>query len=111
MAAETAAERLHARYVDELRQSLLAPVVPRVNRRQTEALIRRARTIGPTACTEPDATTWIWSDLHLGHEPGRRDRRRGGPDPPPGTMAEGPGREVARARQSRRRPGQPDPPV
>jgi len=26
MAAETAAGRLHARYVDELRQSLLAPV-------------------------------------------------------------------------------------
>jgi len=82
-----------------------------VNRRQTEALIRRARTIGPTACNEPDATPWSWADLHLGTEPGRRDRRRRGPDPPPGTMAEGPGREVARARQSRRRPGQPDPPV
>ena len=42
-----------------------------VNRRQTEALIRRAHTIGPAACTEPDATTWIWSDLHLGHEHSR----------------------------------------
>ena len=70
MAAETAAERLHARYVDELRQSLL-PVGPMVNHRQIEALIRRARTIGPAAFSEPDATTWIWSDLHLGHEPSR----------------------------------------
>ena len=42
-----------------------------VNRRQTEALIRRARTIGPAAYTKPDATTWIWSDLDLGHERSR----------------------------------------
>ena len=71
MAGETAAERLHALYVDELRQSLLPPVGPMVNRRQTEALIRRARTTGPAAFAEPDATTWIWSDLHLGHEHSR----------------------------------------
>ena len=64
-------ERLQALYVDELRQSLVPPVQSMVNRRQTEALIRRARTIGPAAYTEPDATTWIWSDLHLGHEPSR----------------------------------------
>ena len=71
MAAETAAERLHALYVDELRQSLLPPVHPMVNGRQIEALIQRARTAEPAACTEPDATTWIWSDLHLGHEHSR----------------------------------------
>lgn len=65
------AERLQALYVDELRQSLVPPVGSMVNRRQTEALIRRARTIGPAAYTEPDATTWIWSDLHLGHEHSR----------------------------------------
>ena len=57
MAAETAAERLHALYVDELQQSLLPPGGPMVNRRQTEALIRRAHTIGPAACTEADATS------------------------------------------------------
>ena len=68
MAATTAAERLHALYVDDLRQSLMPPGRSMVNRRQTETLIRRAHTIGPAACTEPDATTWIWSDLHLGHE-------------------------------------------
>ena len=64
-------ERLQALYVDELRQSLVPPVHSMVNRRQTEALIRRARAMGPAAYTEPDATTWIWSDLHLGHEPSR----------------------------------------
>ena len=71
MAAETAAERLHALYVQELRQSLLPPARSMVNRRQTEALIRQAHMIGPAACTEPDTTTWIWSDLHLGHEHSR----------------------------------------
>ena len=71
MAAETAAERLHALYVDELRRSLLPPVRPMVNRRQIEALIRRARTAEAAACTEPDAMTWIWLDLHLGHEQSR----------------------------------------
>ena len=71
MEEETAAERLHALYGDELQQSLLPPAGPMVNRRQTEALIRQARRIGPAACTEPDATTWIWSDLHLGHEHSR----------------------------------------
>ena len=64
-------ERLQALYVDELRQSLVPPVRSMVNRRQTEALIRRARTIGRAAYTEPDAGTWIWSDLHLGHEHSR----------------------------------------
>ena len=64
-------ERLHALYVDELRQSLVPPVGSMVNRRETEALIRQARRIGPAAYTEPDATTWIWSDLHLGHEHSR----------------------------------------
>lgn len=71
MAAETGAERLPALYVDELRQSLLPLLSQMVNRRQTEALSRRAHTNCPAACTEPDAATWIWSDLHLGHEHSR----------------------------------------
>ena len=41
---------------------------------------------------------------------GRHHRRRRGPAPPPGMVAEGAGHEVARARQSQRRPGEPDPP-
>ena len=50
-------ERLQALYVDELRQSLAPPVRSMVNRRQTEALIRQARTIGAAAYTGPDATS------------------------------------------------------
>lgn len=71
MPAETPAEQMHELHVNELQQSLVQPVRAMVNRRQTEALIRQARPIGPAACTEPDATTWIWSDLHLGHEASR----------------------------------------
>ena len=66
--SETAAERLHKLYADELRQSLRPPVHPMVNARQTRAMIRRAREGVPGLYEEPDATTWIWSDLHLGHE-------------------------------------------
>ena len=36
-----------------------------------EALIGRARTGEAATCTEPDTATWIWSDLHLGHEHSR----------------------------------------
>ena len=35
--------------------------------RQTQALIRLSRATGPGLCEAPDETTWIWSDLHLGH--------------------------------------------
>ena len=71
MTAEDGGRGLHALHVDELRQSMLPPVQPMVNRRQTEGLIGRARTAESAACTEPDAATWIWSDLHLGHEHSR----------------------------------------
>ena len=63
---DAAAERLHALYVDELLRTLMPPVHPLVNARQTQAMIRRARDGGPGLWEEPDATTWIWSDLHLG---------------------------------------------
>ena len=66
--SEAAAERLHTLYADELRWSLRPPVHPMVNARQTRAMIRHAREGGPGLCEESDATTWIWSDLHLGHE-------------------------------------------
>ena len=63
---DAAAERLHALYVGELLHSLMPPVHPLVNARQTQAMIRRARDGGPGLCEESDATTWTWSDLHLG---------------------------------------------
>ena len=66
--AEAAAERLHTLYADELRRSLRPPVHSKVNARQTRALLRHARAGGPGLCEVPDATTWVWSDLHLGHE-------------------------------------------
>ena len=65
---DAAAERLHALYVDELVHSLMPPVHPTVDTRQTQALVRHARATGPGLCEAPDETTWIWSDLHLGHK-------------------------------------------
>ena len=66
--SEAASERLHTLYANKLRRSLRPPVHSKVNARQTRALLRRVREGGPGLCEEPDATTWIWSDLHLGHE-------------------------------------------
>ena len=51
MTGETAAERRDALYVDELRRSVLPPIGPRVNRRQTEALITRTKPKGASNCT------------------------------------------------------------
>ena len=65
---DAAAERLHALYVEELERVLVPPVPPIVDERQTRALIRLAHIAGPGLCEAPDATTWIWSDLHLGHK-------------------------------------------
>ena len=62
---------LQALYIDELRCSLVPPTHPMVNGRQTETLIRRAECEAAAACTAADAVTWVWSDLHLGHEHSR----------------------------------------
>ena len=61
------AERVTRLYIDELRRALEPPVNPRVNRPQTLALIRHAEEHGTGVVQAPDASTWIWSDLHLGH--------------------------------------------
>ena len=50
----TTAERLHTLYVDELRRLLRPPVDPKVNRKQTEAMIERALTEQPGLCEAPD---------------------------------------------------------
>ena len=62
---------LQALYIDELRCSLVPPIHPMVNGRQTETLVRRAECEAAAACTAADAVTWVWSDLHLGHEHSR----------------------------------------
>ena len=140
---DAAAERLHALYVDELVHSLMPPVHPMVDTRQTQALIRHARTSGPGQCEAPRR-----NDLDLvgpapgaqgvargllqavrngaqggpgddgrlvrpgrrrrhDHLPGRRQRRRQRPGVPPVLVARGARHQVARARQPRRRSGQP----
>ena len=65
---DTAAALVHELYIEELKQALMPPVHPMVNGEQTQALIRSAQGMGPATCKEPDETTWIWSDLHLGDE-------------------------------------------
>ena len=80
---DAAATRLLALYMDELLQSLMPPVHPIVDERQTQAPIGHARAAVPGLCEAPDEATWIWSDLRLGHKPssgpssGRRATRRG----------------------------------
>ena len=63
---------LQALYIDELRRSLVPPIHPMVNGRQTETLIRRAECEAAAACSVADVVTWVWSDLYLGHEHSRR---------------------------------------
>ena len=72
---------LQSLYIDELRRSLVPPTHPMVNGRQTETLIRRAECEAAAACTAADAVTWVWSDLHLGHEHSRSQGKanRAGP--------------------------------
>ena len=65
------AERLHHLYVKELQDALRAPVERHMLSIQTRALIQAAERLGPGRVGTADAETWIWSDLHLGHEPSR----------------------------------------
>ena len=39
-------------------------------------MIRQAERLGPGTAATADAVTWIWSDLHLRHEPSRIAFRR-----------------------------------
>ena len=74
--SEDGAERLYHLYVTELQESLRPPIDPKVSVYQTNALIRAAERLGPGTAGTADAATWIWSDLHLGHEPSRVAFRR-----------------------------------
>ena len=80
---DAAAERLHALYVDELVQSLMPPVHPMVDRRQTQALIRHARATG-RACAKRrtkrpgSGRTCTWDTrCHSGSSSGRSERCAG----------------------------------
>ena len=63
------AEELRMSYIAELRLSLQWPRDPMVNVWQTATLIAVAEAESGAVYDGPDAGTWIWSDLHLGHEP------------------------------------------
>ena len=58
-------------YVTELQESLRPPIDPKVSVYQTNSLIRAAERLGPGTAGTADAEIWIWSNLHLGHEPSR----------------------------------------
>jgi calcineurin-like phosphoesterase family protein len=69
MASEQLSEELHALYIDELERSLRPPVHKAVNAVQARAMLHQMRDSGPAGLhEEPDEKTWIWSDLHLGHD-------------------------------------------
>lgn len=65
---ETLAERLHGIYVGELSRALREPTPQSLHATQARAMVHRARTSPPIVHEEPDESTWIWSDLHLGHD-------------------------------------------
>lgn len=60
-------EQVTRLYAGELGRALEPPKDPRINRKQMVALIRYAEEHGTEVLETPDAWTWIWSDLHLGH--------------------------------------------
>ena len=65
---EELAERLHGNYIGELARALREPAPKSLQATHARAMIRRARTTRPIVHDGPDERTWIWSDLHLGHD-------------------------------------------
>lgn len=52
----------------QLREELKAPPRPDFNRREVSYMLRVSRSMTPGALGGHDpASTWVWSDLHLGH--------------------------------------------
>ena len=68
MTPEQLAERLQALYIDDLERSLGPSVHKALNAVQARAMLHKARGREPALHEEPDEKTWIWSDLHLGHD-------------------------------------------
>ena len=62
------ATRLRNVYIEELNRALGPPVHKSVNAAQIRGMLHHARDGDPILYEEPDEKTWIWSDLHLGHE-------------------------------------------
>ena len=68
MTPEHLAERLRNVYIEELTQSLKAPGRQTLHSIHAQVMLRHAYTGDPILYEEPDEKTWIWSDLHLGHD-------------------------------------------
>ena len=67
-APEELAERLHDVYIGELSRALREPAPQSLHATHARAMVHRARTTRPILHEEPDEKTWVWSDLHLGHD-------------------------------------------
>ena len=64
------ADTLCALYMRTLDAMLIPPVPPDVNKQQIRALLRACRSRGAATLRPPrKRQTWIWADLHAGHEP------------------------------------------
>ena len=64
------ADTLCALYMRTLDAMLIPPVPPNVDKRQTRALLRACRRLGGATLRPPkNRQTWIWADLHAGHDP------------------------------------------
>ena len=68
--------RLHQLYVEELEAAAPRPEERKVSGYQMRALVRAGERLGPGIGPAADARTWVWSDLHLAHEPSRVVFRR-----------------------------------
>ena len=67
-APEELAERLRTVYIEELSRARREPVPQSLHATQVRAMLHQAYDGYPMLYTEPDERTWIWSDLHLGHD-------------------------------------------
>ena len=65
---ERLTEQLRSVYVEELSRALGPPIHKSLNATQMRAMVHRADDGDPILFEKPDERTWIWSDLHLGHD-------------------------------------------
>lgn len=68
MKPEQLAERLRNVYIKELTRSVKTPGQQTLHSIHAQVMLRHAYTGDPILYEEPDEKTWIWSDLHLGHD-------------------------------------------
>lgn len=68
MEPERLAERLRNVYIEELTRSLKTPGQQTLPSMHAQVMLHHAYSGDPILYEEPDEKTWIWSDLHLGHD-------------------------------------------